>query len=296
MLGGAFMYLSIYPHLEVIREFVRQRDFLIALSFFMLEAVVLVWLLPKFLDNRAEQREEHRRLPSRQIAAERISDSIHDLLREGDSLYRALCVADSNAGMEDSLDKAEQKVGDVIEFCETTIESLERLSGEEPRPGVPAKQPDLEKAAKAKNQRRLNLNKNLFIERNVDSLIQSIEDTQRAIDAFLPVFSVEMIECAAKLYERLAQTEKPYRALKRALHNPNDEVSVMEATYASINAGELLSALKQLCDRLEIDTSKLANKFLSFADEQEQKAKMQDFLYLHFEGSYKQLLIDSGLL
>jgi len=53
----------------------------------------------------------------------------------------------------------------------------------------------------------LNLDKNLFIERNVDQLIQSVEDTQRAIDAFLPVFSVDMIECVAKLYERLAQTE-----------------------------------------------------------------------------------------
>jgi hypothetical protein len=293
------MYLPIDPQLEAIKESIRtavmERDVFIAVIFFALEAVLLAWLLPKLLDKRAERREERRRLPTRRIAADRIADSIRDLLRAGDSLYRALSVADSIAGTEDLLDKAGQQVDEFNKYLEAMTEHLKHLSSEKPRLAVPAKL-DPEKAAKAKNLRRLNLNKNLFIEPNVDELIQSVEDTQRAIDAFLPVFSVEMIECAAKLYERLAQTEKPYRALKRAFLNPNDESSVMGATKASVNARELLPALKQLCDLIEVDTSKLADELRFFPEEEQQNAKMGDFLYLHFDGSYKQLLIDSGLL
>jgi hypothetical protein len=62
-----------------------------------------------------------------------------------------------------------------------------------------------------------------------------------------------------------------------------------------IDARELVLALKQFCDHIGLDTSKLSNEFRSFADEQDEKAEMQKFLYLHFEGSYEQLLIDSGL-
>jgi hypothetical protein len=66
------MYLPIDPQLEAIKESIRtavmERDVFIAVVFFMLEAVLLAWLLPKLLDKRAEQREERRRLPTRRIA------------------------------------------------------------------------------------------------------------------------------------------------------------------------------------------------------------------------------------
>lgn len=272
-----------------------ERDVLIALIFFVLEAVLLAWLLPKILDKRAEQREERRRLPTRRIAAERIVDCIRDLLRNADSLYRALSFANSIAEGEDLVDKAGQQMESFTEYLKAMTEHLKDLSGEKARLDIPAK-PDPKKVARAKSQRRLNLNKNLFIAPNVGELIQSVEDTQRAIDAFLPVFSIEMIESAAKLYERLAQIEKPYRALKRAFLNSNDEPSVMAATKASVNARELLPALKQLCGLIGIDTSKLEDELQSFPKEEQKHEKMGDFLYLHFDGSYKQLLIDSGLL
>jgi hypothetical protein len=69
------MYLSIDPQLEAIKGAIREHDFRLALFFFVLEAVLLVWLLPTFLDKRAEQREERRRAPARGIAADRIADS-----------------------------------------------------------------------------------------------------------------------------------------------------------------------------------------------------------------------------
>jgi hypothetical protein len=297
------MQLPIDPQqLEAIKQSIRsavmERDVFIAVIFFVLEAVLLVWLLPRYIDSRAEEREERRRSPTRRIAAERIVDSIRDLLRAAASLYSNLSVADSIAGTEDLFDKVGQAMGDFKEDLEAKIKRLNLMSGGKPLPDVPArsaKESDPIKAAKAKEQRRLNLNKNLFIERNVDELTQSVDDTQRAIDAFLPVFSVEMIQCVAKLYEQLAKTEKPYRALKRAFLNPNDGQSVKEANEAAVNGRELVSTMKELCDLIKIDSSKLENDLRSLADEQNQQEEMQKFLYLHFEGSYEQLLVDNGL-
>lgn len=294
------MHLPVDPQqLEAIKESIKsavfERDVFIAVIFFVLEAFLLVWLLPKYIDAKAQDREELRRVPTRQIAAERIVDCIRDLFGNAASLYRALSVADSIAEGEDLLDKLGQQMDKFTKYLQDMTKHLKDLSTEKPRPDVPGK-PDPARMERAKSQRRLNLNKNLFIEPNVDELIQSIEDTQRAIDTFLPVFSIEMIGCAAKLDKQLAQTKKPYRMLKRAFLNPNDEPSVMAATKAAVDARELLPALKELCDLLKIDTSKLADELKFYPEVEQQNEKMGDFLYLHFEGSYKQLLIDSGLL
>jgi len=297
------MYLPNDPQqLEAVRESIRravmERDVYVALVFFLLEAILLAWLLPWFLDPRAEKREESRRVPTRRIATERIVDSIRDLLRAAQSLHGALSVANSAAGTQDLFDKAQQEMDKFKEQLGDITKRMTLISSGKPLPNVPAQNPnppDPEKGAKAKNQRRLNLNKNLFIERNVAEVTQAIEDTQKAIDAFLPVFSVEMIECATKLYQQLAVTEKPFRALKQAFLNSNDKPSVQEANDAAVDARELLPALKNLCDLIGFDTSKLANEFQYFPDAQDQKDKMQTFLYLHFEGSYYQDLIDIGL-
>jgi hypothetical protein len=70
-------------------------------------------------------------------------------------------------------------MGDFEEDLEAKVKRLNLMSGGKPLPDVPAqsaKESDPIKAAKAKEQGRLNLNKNLFIERNVHELTQSVDD------------------------------------------------------------------------------------------------------------------------
>jgi hypothetical protein len=207
-----------------------------------------------------------------------------------------LAFANRIASGQDLLDRLERRFEDINKHLEATSERLKLPYSEKPRSAVPSldsKQP--EKDEQAKNQRRANLAKNLSIERNVDALIQSVQDTERTIDVFLPVFSIEMIDSAAKLYEQLAQIEKPYRALKRAFLDPNDGGSVVEASLAAVNARELVATVKQFCDLVKVDMNKLENEFQPFTDEAHQRAGIDEFLYLHFEGSLKQQRLEMGL-
>ena len=131
--------------IESVRSAVMERDVFVAVVFFALEAVLLVWPLPRFLDKLTEKREERRRLPTRKIAAERIIDSIRNLLRAATSLNGALAVANSNAGMTDLLDDAAQKMKEFTEDLRDMSKRLEQMSGGKPIPAVPAQQPDSEK-------------------------------------------------------------------------------------------------------------------------------------------------------
>jgi hypothetical protein len=184
------MSLPIDPQLEAIKEVIREHDFRLALFFFVLEAVLLVWLLPKIL----EMYTDRKRVPARRIAAERIAESIRDLLRASRSFDLGISVANRIAKGEDVIGDLEELFKHFNKNLDAKIEHLRILSGQQS--GVPVaspipKQQSQEIDAEAKSRMRLNRAKNLFIVRNVDELVQAIDDAESTIDIFVPILSVE---------------------------------------------------------------------------------------------------------
>jgi hypothetical protein len=129
----------------------------------------------------------------------------------------------------------------------------------------------------------------LLLRRDVDELLQAIDDTERTIDTFVPIFSTEMTVSAAKLYEQLVTIKAPYRSLDRVFRNPADLGSLKEASLAAVDGEALLTRLKEFC---EVSKSKYGTEFI----EQEravateaavQRNRIADFLALYFEDDQK---------
>jgi hypothetical protein len=288
------MTLPFDPQIEAIKAVIREHDFRLALFFFVLEAVLLVWLLPKIL----EMHTDRKRVPARRIAANRIAESIRDLLRASNSFDLGISVANRIAKGEDEIRGLEKLIGNFNKGLDATIEHFRQLSGQQPSVPVLSpspKQQHQEKDAGAKSEMLLNRAKNLFIKRNVDDLLQAIDDTENTIDVFVPIFSVEMFDSVAKLYQRLAELKQPYRALKRAFEDPNDAPSVVEASGAAIDSSELLVALKEFSRHVQYDASKIESECKPFTDKTGQLRKVDEFLFLHFENSPKQQRVKAGV-
>ena len=182
--------MLINPQIESLKETitraVSEHDFKLAAFFLLInipiEALLLVWGLPKFLDYLADRKF----IPARRIAADRIADSIRELFRVNRSLDVGISAAIT-------IMKGDRKVEDlasvITNFNRILDNTVKRLPPGTPFSAPPSLSapppPVVPQTLHASNEPTVDARskriENLLITRDVDELLEAIDDTERTM-------------------------------------------------------------------------------------------------------------------